>query len=205
MLKRQAWFRADSGPPGHWWHRGHFFFAPNPYNMGVYRPKGMQRSLCLFCSQPQQYGCQQTPLDTNSQDLPFWADSGPPGHWCHQGHFFLFQIPTIWVSTDSPGPKQSRFGILSWLRTTWTLGTLRVSGGYFAFFVPNPYNILPGHKIWSRFDILSWIRTTWTLRTPRVCIGHFVFFVPNPYNGCNCLWTPLYPSSQDSAFWADLQ
>ena len=80
--------RADSVPPGHWWRWGHFF-ATNPYNMGVYRPKGMQRSLCLFCLQPQQYGCQQTPLDTNSQDLPFWADSGPPGHWLHQGHFFV--------------------------------------------------------------------------------------------------------------------
>ena len=119
MLKRQVWFRADSGPPGHWWRRGHFFFAPNPYNIGVYRPKGMQRSLCLFCSQPQQYGCQQTPLDTNSQDLPFWADSGPPGHWLHQGHFFCSkflqygclrtpldpsnQDLAFWVDSGQPG------------------------------------------------------------------------------------------------------
>ena len=181
----------------------------------------------LFCYKSLLYGCLQT--EGNAEvTLSFlfatptiWVSTDSPGH--QQSRFailswlrttwtlitprslFLFQIPTIWVSTDSPGPKQSRFGILSWLRTTWTLGTLRVSGGYFAFFVPNPYNILPGHKIWSRFDILSWIRTTWTLRTPRVCIGHFVFFVPNPYNGCNCLWTPLNPSSQDSAFWADLR
>ena len=157
-------------------------FFPNPYNMGVY---GLPWTPT---SKIGQFELTQDHLDTDATKVTF-----------------LFQIPTIWVSTDSPGPKQSRFGILSWLRTTWTLGTLRVSGGYFAFFVPNPYNILPGHKIWSRFDILSWIRTTWTLRTPMVCIGHFVFFVPNPYNGCNCLWTPLYPSSQDSAFWADLR
>ena len=42
--------------------------------------EGMRRSLRLFCSQPLQYGCLWTPLDTSSQDLAFLADSRPPGH-----------------------------------------------------------------------------------------------------------------------------
>ena len=42
--------------------------------------EGMRRSLRLFCSQPLQYGCLWTPLDTSSQDLAILADSGPHGH-----------------------------------------------------------------------------------------------------------------------------
>ena len=162
--------------------------------------------------------------------------------------FFLFATPTIWVSMDSPGHQQSRFGIFSWLKTTWTLMTPRSllfcskSQQYGCLQTPLDPR--------SRFGILSWLRTTWKLRTLRVCEGYFAFlvpnpynmgvyrlhwsqaikiwhfelyqdnldtedskgmqrslclFVPNPYNGCNCLWTPLNPSSQDSAFWADLR
>ena len=97
-------FLADSRPPGHWWHRGHFFFVPNPNNMGVYRlpwtqaikiwhfeltqdhletedSKGMRRLLCFSSSKPLQHGCLQTPLVTSNQDLAFWAISGQPGHW----------------------------------------------------------------------------------------------------------------------------
>ena len=89
--------------------RGHFvLFVPNPHNMGVYRlpwtsavkfwhfeltqdhlgtedTEGDRRSLCPFCSKPLQYGCLWTPLDPHIQDLTFWADSGPPGHWGHRG------------------------------------------------------------------------------------------------------------------------
>ena len=57
-------------------------------------------------------------MDQISEDLAFLADSGPPGHRGHRGYAevtlpFLFHSPTIWVSTISPGPQQSRFGILS--------------------------------------------------------------------------------------------
>ena len=81
--------------------------------MGVYRPKGMQRShFVFFVRNPDNMGVNRLP----------WT---PTVKICHfeltQDHLdtdatkvtFLFQIPTIWVSTDSPGPKQSRFGILS--------------------------------------------------------------------------------------------
>ena len=76
--------------------------------------KGVRRSLCHFCFKPLQYGCLWTPLATSNQDLTFWADSGPLGHWGHRGFAevtwsFLFQTPTIWVSTDSPGSQQTRF------------------------------------------------------------------------------------------------
>ena len=69
-------------------------------------PKGMRRSLCLFCSKPLQYGCLWTPLDPSSQDLAIWPDSGPPEPRGHRGYVkvtlpFLFQTPTIWVSMDS--------------------------------------------------------------------------------------------------------
>ena len=36
-------------------------------------------------SETRQYGYQWTPLDPHFQDLTFWADSGPPGHWGHRG------------------------------------------------------------------------------------------------------------------------
>ena len=39
----------------------------------------MDRSLSFFVHQ--QYGCQGTPLDPSKQDLTFWADPGPLGHW----------------------------------------------------------------------------------------------------------------------------
>ena len=118
---------------------GHFvFFVPNPYNMGVYGlpwtlavkiwqfdltqdhldpedTEGMRRSLCSFCSKPLQYGYLWTPLEPSSQDLAIWPDSGPPGHrgYAEVTLPFLFQTPTIWVSMDSPGPQQSRFGNLT--------------------------------------------------------------------------------------------
>ena len=79
-------------------------FVRNPNNMCVYRlpwtpaiaiwhfeltqdhlntedTEGARRSLCLSCSKPLQYGCLRTSLDPSYQDLSFWADSGPPGHW----------------------------------------------------------------------------------------------------------------------------
>ena len=66
--------RADSGPPGHWWHRGYaevpLFFVLNPYNMSV-------------------YGLPWTPT------VKLWhldrADSVPPGHWWRWGHFFCYK------------------------------------------------------------------------------------------------------------------
>ena len=67
----------------------------------------------------------------------------------------LLQNPTMWVSTDSPGPQQSSFGILSGLRTTWALRTPRVTEGHFVLSVPNPCNMgiyglpwTPATKIW---------------------------------------------------------
>ena len=126
------------------------FFATNPYNMGVYRPKGMQRSLCLFCSQPQQYGCQQTPLDTNSQDLPFWADSGPPGHWLLQGQFFVPNSYNMGVY-GLPWTLQSKYAFLCFLRRTRTLWTPRVGEGLSVFILWNPnsmavYRLDPSHQ-----------------------------------------------------------
>ena len=69
-------------------------FVPNPYNMGVYGlawtpafkfwhfeltqdhlgtedAEGVQRSICLFCSKPLQYGCLRTRLDPSIQVLAF--------------------------------------------------------------------------------------------------------------------------------------
>ena len=69
----------------------------------------------------------------------------------------LLQNPTIWVSTDSPGPQQPRFDILSWLWTTWKLRTPRVPGGPFAIFVRNPNN-------------MGVYRLPWT---PAIAIWHF--------------------------------
>ena len=83
--------------------------------------EGNQRSLCPFCSKSLQYGCLQTPLEHSIQDLEIWADSRPTGHWGHRGYAVV--TPIILVSMDSPGPQQSRFGNLSWLRTNWTLRT----------------------------------------------------------------------------------
>ena len=106
-----------------------------------------------ICWKPLQYGCLRTPLDPSNQDLTFWADSGPRGHWGHQGCLevllqFLLETPTICVSTDSPGPQQLQFDILSWLRTTCTLRTPGVRGGHFVYLVPNPYNMgVYGHPL----------------------------------------------------------
>ena len=61
-----------------------------------------------FCSKTLQTWWLQTPQYSRSQDLVFWADSGPPGHWGHQGcaeASFLSRTPKIWASTDSPRPK----------------------------------------------------------------------------------------------------
>ena len=114
----------------------------------------------IFFHKTLQYGHRWIPLDPRNQNGTFWADLGHQGHWGPRGYAevtlsFLFQTPKIWVSTDSPGPQQPRFDILSWLRTTWTLRTPRVCGGHFAFFVPNPYNMgvyglprTPATKIW---------------------------------------------------------
>ena len=118
---------------------------------------------------------------------------------------------TIWLSTDYPGPKQSRLYILSWLGTPRTLRT-RVCRGPSAFFVP-PTILLkaevlpvtptiwvsidsPGHQQ-SRFGIFSWLKTTWTLMTPR----SLLFCSKSQQYGC--LQTPLDPSNQDLAFWVD--
>ena len=82
------------------------------------------------------------------------------GHWGHRGcaevtFSFLFKTPTIWVFTDSPGPQQSGFDIISWLGTPRTLRTPRVYRGHLVIFVSNPYNMgvygltrTPVIKIW---------------------------------------------------------
>ena len=72
--------------------------------------EGVWRSLGLFVSKPHNMGVYELPWPPNNQDLKFWADSGPLWHWGHQGFgevtwSFLFQNPSIWVSTDSTGPK----------------------------------------------------------------------------------------------------
>ena len=89
---------------------------------------------------------------------------------------FWFQTPTKWVSTDYPVSQRSWFGILSWLRT------LRVCGGPFVFFVPNPYNVGVYILPWTQAVIM----TFWASLGPQ---GHwggwegpFVSFVKNPYN-----------------------
>ena len=211
--------------------------------------EGMLRSLRLFCSQPQQYGCQQTPLDTNSQDLPFWADSGPPGHWLHQGHFFCSkflqygclrtpldpsnQDLAFWVDSGQPGHWGLRGLVevtLLFLFQTPTIFSLDTSDqdltfwvesgqpghwglrGYAevtsSFFAPNPYNMGVYRLHWSQ-AIKIWhfelYQDNLDTEDSKGMQRSLCLFVPNPYNGCNCLWTPLYPSSQDSAFWADLQ
>ena len=94
--------------------------------------EGNRRSLCLFFSKPLQYGCLWTPLDPHIQDLTFWADSGPWGY-AKVTLPFLFQTPTILVSMDSPGPQQTGFDILSWLKSPRTLRTPRVPGGHCHF------------------------------------------------------------------------
>ena len=68
---------------------------------------------------------------------------------------FLSQNPPIWAPLDSSEPKETKWDILSSLRTTWTLRTPRVTEGHFVFFVPNLYNMgvyglpwTPPSKIW---------------------------------------------------------
>ena len=58
----------------------------------------------LWQAYPPQYGCLWTPLDPNNQDLTFWADMGPQGHWGYAEvpFSYLSQTPAIWVSMDSP-------------------------------------------------------------------------------------------------------
>ena len=106
---------------------------------------------------------------------------------------------------NSPGPPQSRFDILSWLRTTWTLRTPRVTEGHFVFFVPNLYNMgvyglpwTPTSKIWDfelTQDHLDPEDTEGNRRSLRPFCSQ-----PLQYG---CLWTPLDPSNQDLTFWAN--
>ena len=119
---------------------------------------------------------------------------------------FLFPTPTIWVSTDSPGPQQPRFDILSWLGTPRTLRTPRVPGGHFVIFVSNPCNMgvyglpwTPAIKIWH-FKLTWDPKDTEDTEGTRRSLCHFCFKSLQ----YGCLWTPLDPSNQDLTFWADL-
>ena len=103
---------------------------------------------------------------------------------------------------NSPGPPQSRFDILSWLRTTWTLRTPRVCGGHFAFFVRNPYNMgvyglpwTPAVKIWQ-FDLTQ---DHLDPEDPEGMRRSLCLFCSKPLQ-YGCLWTRMDPSND---FWGD--
>ena len=75
-----------------------------------------------FSHKTPQYGCLWTPLDLSSHNLTFLSSLGPQGYerafWRQiQKSALLSQNPTIWVSVDSPGPRQSQFDIFE---LTWT-------------------------------------------------------------------------------------
>ena len=97
---------------------------------------------------------------------------------------------------NSPGPPQSRFDILSWLRTTWTLRTPRVTEGHFVFFVPNPYNMgvyglpwTPTSKIWH-FELTQDHLDTEDTEGNRRSLCPFW----SQLLQYGCLWTPLDPA-----------
>ena len=120
--------------------------------------------------------------------------------FCH-----LLETPTIWVSTYSPGPQQSRFDILGWLWTPRTLRSPRVPGGPFAIFVRNPNNMCvyrlpwtPAIAIWHFELTQDHLNTEDTEGARRsLCLS---CSKPLQYG---CLRTSLDPSYQDLSFWAD--
>ena len=175
----------------------HFELTQDPE--GIEEPKGMQRSLFFV---PNPYTTIWVSTDSPEQlDLAFWTDSRPPGHWCHRGYAevtssFLFATPTIWVSMDSPGHQQSRFGIFSWLKTTWTLMTPR---SLLFCSKSQQYGCLQTPLDPSNQDLAFWVDSGqpghWGLRGLVEVTLLFLFQTPTIFS--------LDTSDQDLTFWAE--